>query len=297
MNTLSANLSAVKRSAKIGACLAGVLAICWMAGFIEFTYPNIVPNEPLLHPQKVRELNGTNIVLESGQIYGLSPWLSGDGTPEEWSSAFRNELKRSGFEVDVEDKQGNRVEVYVRWPRKFRDSAPPFTIPLIWQTTGKYYRKPMAFGVPLGDETKLNRIASGFQALSSDSNGPLSAANAARSKGNPISTNEMSERELLSIWSAPQGSVRKRADAVRHYFTNGTPISQVVKVLGANYGILRPYSSVWVGPGPEPRKTCGLIYTFGDQTVEIATSADISGDPLTGEFTGAGYSILVNSVK
>jgi hypothetical protein len=33
------------------------------------------------------------------------------------------------------------------------------------------------------------------------------------------------------------------------------------------------------------------LYRFGDNEVVIGTSADIEGDPLTGGFTGAGYSI------
>ena len=95
------------------------------------------------------------------------------------------------------------------------------------------------------------------------------------------------------MWSASDIAVRERAAAVERCFTNGTPILIVVAVLGTNYGVLRPFSSVWVGPGPEPRKTCSLLYYFGQDSVTIGTSADIGGDPLTGEFNGAGYSLPV----
>ena len=99
--------------------------------------------------------------------------------------------------------------------------------------------------------------------------------------------------QLLRVWSRPGISVRDRAGAVNRLFTNGTPIRTVVAVLGSNYGVLRPFSSVWVGPGPEPRKTCSLYYSFGEDQVTIGTSADIAGDPLSGWFTGAGYSLPV----
>jgi hypothetical protein len=105
----------------------------------------------------------------------------------------------------------------------------------------------------------------------------------------PIQRAVAGESALLRVWSGPGSSVRDRVEAVNRTFTNGTPIRTIVAVLGTNYGILRPYSSVWVGPGPEPRKTCSLLYQFGEYTVVIGTSADITGDPLTGAFTGAGY--------
>src|ERR1041385_4914853 len=93
-------------------------------------------------------------------------------------------------------------------------------------------------------------------------------------------TRSPAEQELVRAWSAPDISVRERAAAVNHCFTNGTPIPAVVSVLGPKYGVLRPFSSVWVGPGPEPRKTCSLLYDFGTESVTIGTSADIGGDPL-----------------
>jgi hypothetical protein len=101
------------------------------------------------------------------------------------------------------------------------------------------------------------------------------------------------DSQLRRVWSASGISVRERAEAVNRAFTNGTSIRTVVAVLGTNYMVLRPFSSVWIGPGPEPRKTCSLFYQFGDDEVVIGTSADIAGDPLTGQFTGAGYGVPV----
>lgn len=105
-----------------------------------------------------------------------------------------------------------------------------------------------------------------------------------------------SDADLLRIWSAPSTPVHERAKAVNQFFTNGTPIRKVVALLGSNYGVMRPFSSVWIGPGPEPRKTCSLLYDFGNDTVVINTSADIAGDPLTGEFTGAGSSRIITNL-
>jgi hypothetical protein len=109
----------------------------------------------------------------------------------------------------------------------------------------------------------------------------------------PIRDLTPAERALMGVWTSPSASVRERAEAVNQCFTNGTPIPVVAAVLGTNYGVLRPFSSVWVGPGPEPRKTCSLLYHFGQVSVTIGTSADIGADPLGGEFTGAGYSLPV----
>lgn len=131
-----------------------VIAICWVIGFVEFPYPNVVPNEPLLHPQRVREINGTNLVLASGDRIALSLPYSSERSVGEISLEISNQVSRSGFEVDVVEKQGDWVEIYVRWPRKFRDSAPPFTIPLIRETVGRYYRKSLATGRHLAGESR-----------------------------------------------------------------------------------------------------------------------------------------------
>ncbi len=100
----------------------------------------------------------------------------------------------------------------------------------------------------------------------------------------------LTDEKRLPIWSAPEISVRARATAVNRCFTNGTSMRAIVAVLGTNYIVSRPISTVWVGPGPEPRKTSGLTYSFGEECVTIGTTAAINADPLNGEFTGAGYS-------
>lgn len=132
----------------IGGVVLGI-TICWVAGLVEFTYPNVVANEPLLHPQKVRSLEATNMVLQTGEIIGLWPRYSSERSREEISMEISNQVSRGGFEVDVDPKTGGRVEIFVRWPREFRDSVPPFTIPLISKRVGRYYRNAVAFGAYL----------------------------------------------------------------------------------------------------------------------------------------------------
>lgn len=145
---------------KVAASFLGVvlacLAICWLAGFVEFTYQNVVPNEPLLHPLKVRQLDGTNMLLENGRALALSPLHSSDRSTDEIFLDISNQVRRSEFEVDIDEKDGERAEIYVRWPRKFRDSSPPFTIPIIRQTVGRKYRKPLAFGTYVSTNSQPN---------------------------------------------------------------------------------------------------------------------------------------------
>jgi hypothetical protein len=101
--------------------------------------------------------------------------------------------------------------------------------------------------------------------------------------------------ELSRIWRDPNATVQQRAAEVNRAFTNGTPVSVVVAALGTNYTRCFSSARVWGGPGPEPRNTSWLSYSFGKESVIIDTSAGISEDPLTGRFTGAGYSMPVGT--
>jgi hypothetical protein len=123
-----------------------VLSLCWALGFVEFTYPRIIANQPLRNPRKVARIAGPNIIVEGGRIIALSSPKTTELLPEEMWIEMSNQVRRSGFEVDVEPGKGHEVTLYVRWPRKFRDSAPPFTIPLIPETVGRSYRKRLALG-------------------------------------------------------------------------------------------------------------------------------------------------------
>jgi hypothetical protein len=94
------------------------------------------------------------------------------------------------------------------------------------------------------------------------------------------------DEQLLRVWSAPRAYIRERAAAVNRSFTNGTPVTAVVAMLGTNY---MPWhsSTAWPGPGPEPPKTSGLKYLFGEDYVIVHTTADPNADPLTGRFIRA----------
>jgi hypothetical protein len=87
--------------------------------------------------------------------------------------------------------------------------------------------------------------------------------------------------ELSQVWRDPHATVQQRAAAVNRAFTNGTPVSVVVAALGTNY--TRCMSST------QPAPHWWLSYSFGEKSVAIYTSVNVSEDPLTGRFTGAGY--------
>jgi hypothetical protein len=92
--------------------------------------------------------------------------------------------------------------------------------------------------------------------------------------------------ELSQVWRDPNATIQQRAAAVNHAFTNGTPVSVVVAALGTNY------TRCWSSTAPPPN-LLWLSYSFGDKSVDIGTSASVSQDPLTGYFTGAGYTFPI----
>lgn len=104
-----------------------------------------------------------------------------------------------------------------------------------------------------------------------------------------------SESELLRVWSGHGASVKERAEAVNRAFTNGTPVTVIVSALGTNYTRCFNSARIWIGPEPEPPNTMWLSYRFGEDAVTIGTSAvfGVDLDPVSGKFTGAGYSLPV----
>ncbi len=126
------------------------LAICCALDLIKFTKVIPVANEPLRHPIRVKQVNGTNLVLENGKIVRLNSMFSD----------ISNQLFRSDFQVDVEqgDTNGpglfeiqagntNRVDIYVRRPSRREFIRPlSFTIPLVRRTAGTNHRAWIAYG-------------------------------------------------------------------------------------------------------------------------------------------------------
>ena len=100
------------------------------------------------------------------------------------------------------------------------------------------------------------------------------------------------------MWSARTNSVEQLAEAVNRRFTNGTPISYVVSVLGKNDSTLRPFSAIDLATGHPPvGATCSLMYSFGEDTVYIGTTAPLDADPLPAKFTGARYTMHVKGTQ
>jgi hypothetical protein len=131
--------------------LAIGVAICCATGLVSFTSVSTVANEPLRHPGRVMEVDGTNLVLESGQIIALRTFSR---------YSISNQLIRSDFQIDIEQgdtngpgafdiEQGdtNWLDIYARRPGKSDFMRPlVFTIPLIRRTRGATDRVWIASG-------------------------------------------------------------------------------------------------------------------------------------------------------
>jgi len=106
------------------------------------------------------------------------------------------------------------------------------------------------------------------------------------------------EQDFFRTWSARTNSVQALAEAVNRRFTNGTPISYVVSILGKNDSTMRPFSAIDPATGHTPvGATCSLMYSFGEDTVYIGTTAPLDADPLPAKFTGAGYTMHVKGTQ
>jgi hypothetical protein len=91
---------------------------------------------------------------------------------------------------------------------------------------------------------------------------------------------ETSQKKLETVISGAE-----RAAAMNKTFTNGTPMSAVVAILGTNY---TQTSSISI-PGPQPRRVSGLIYRFAEQEIVIASTAATNTNPISGTFISAAY--------
>ena len=168
----------VKRVVYLLGIIAIGLAVCWATGLADFTWVRVVPNEPLLHPQKVRALSGTNMIMESGEVIALWPRESSERSLQEVYLDMSNQVRRSGFEVDIEPKRdGTTLDVFIRLDSKFRDTVPPyFTVPLIWKTAGSRHREAIAYGACVGTNSQPDGEANGRQPIRSETNQTSEAA-------------------------------------------------------------------------------------------------------------------------
>ena len=85
--------------------------------------------------------------------------------------------------------------------------------------------------------------------------------------------------DLMRVWADPGVSVKERAGAVNRAFPKGTPISLMVAKLGTNYT-----------PGTAYGAPC-LLYSFGRESVAIATTAAQDEPILSATFVSAGWSV------
>jgi len=92
------------------------------------------------------------------------------------------------------------------------------------------------------------------------------------------------ERELLRVWSSPTASVDERAAAADRCFTNGTPVSSVIALLGTNHSTFSLVALV--NPGVN-EKMMELIYDFGGESVTINLMAPMDTDALHSRYSGA----------
>jgi hypothetical protein len=160
--------------------LAVGLALCWAVGLVEFTYLNVVPNEPLQHPRKVQVIDGTNMVLESGEMISFWPSDSSDRSKEELYLEISNMVSHSDFQIDIETNKAGSLDILVRRYRKFRDTVPPFVIPIVRETVGRQRRGVVAFGAYTPMSSQPNGAANRSQPARSETNRASAAAGSGR---------------------------------------------------------------------------------------------------------------------
>jgi hypothetical protein len=106
------------------------------------------------------------------------------------------------------------------------------------------------------------------------------------------------EAEFLQMWTARSSSVQELAAAANRRFTNNTPVSYVVSILGKNHSILEPYSVIDPKTGRPPiGVTCSLMYELGEDLLFINTTAPVGSDPLLAKFTGARFTMHVKGTQ
>lgn len=160
--------------------LAVGIALCWAAGLVEFTYLNVVPNEPLQHPRGVQGINVTNMVLDSGEIINFWPSDSSDRSKEELCLEISNMVSHSGFQIDIETNKAGNLDILVRRYRKFRDTVPPFVIPIVRETVGRQRRGIVACGAYAATNSQPNGPANRSQPSGSVTNRTSGAAGSRR---------------------------------------------------------------------------------------------------------------------
>jgi len=103
-----------------------------------------------------------------------------------------------------------------------------------------------------------------------------------------------------SDMATPQGHNRSQPvvkqwtwEEVSEVVTNGMPIADVIAVLGTNYDLVKPFSTVAVPPLQDEDKRISLWYDFEGFRVSVRTSAPLSGDTCSVVCVGLGTVTLM----
>jgi len=129
-----------------------LLECAWMIGLLGFHYPLVIQDEPLLHPQKVIGVQGTNLILESGAVLAIDTLEASD---------ISNKLRQSRFEIDVDRTHGAAVAIWARQDGWVCGApwAQPIRIPLIGDKTYRNRRQIIAVGAYLDPEGQQDGAA------------------------------------------------------------------------------------------------------------------------------------------
>jgi hypothetical protein len=81
-------------------------------------------------------------------------------------------------------------------------------------------------------------------------------------------------------------SADARFEMVKNSVSEGTLMLKVVELLGTNYTIMRPISTVMSPPLKESDKRVSIIYEFSGLQFSVITTEPMLADPLVGRCTG-----------
>jgi hypothetical protein len=148
---------------KVAIALLTLFALVLVEGarlrLVGFHYPVVVQNQPLLHPIKVSLFQGTNLLLQDGDVIALDVAEASD---------ISNTLSQSAFEVDIEGDRSGRAAIYGRRNGWICGTpwAQPIRIPLIRDIVYKNRRELIAVGDYVSSNDQPQPAANGSQPFS-----------------------------------------------------------------------------------------------------------------------------------
>src|SRR5258708_12723602 len=94
------------------------------------------------------------MVIQSREMISFWPSRSSDRSNDELYSEISNQVSRSDFQIDIETNKAGNLDIFVRRHRKFRDTVPPFVIPVVRHTPGRQRRTMLAFQLYMRTDAK-----------------------------------------------------------------------------------------------------------------------------------------------